>query len=130
MPKLDASSVPTTEIAVLESAFHQLPDGALRTTLENLSVALRGGQDTFVVSEKEDLTPSEAAKLLGVSRTHLYKILDSGALAHHIVGARDRRIAAADLIAYRARMLAMQKRHAEDLAHADDLDDLALDEFD
>ncbi len=130
MPKLDASSVPATEIAVLETALHQLPDGALRTTLENLSLALRGGRDTFVVSEKEDLTPSEAAKLLGVSRTHLYKILDSGALAHHIVGARDRRIAAPDLIAYRAQMLAMQKRHAEDLAHADDLDDLALDEFD
>ncbi|GAA3640622.1 hypothetical protein GCM10022200_25390 [Microbacterium awajiense] len=130
MPKLDASSVPTTEITVLEDAFLQLPDGALRTTLESLSLALRGGQDTFVVSEKEDLTPSEAAKLLGVSRTHLYKILDSGALAHHIVGARDRRIAAPDLFAYRARMLAMQKSHAEAAASTDDLDDLALDEFD
>lgn len=130
MPKLDASSVPTTEIAVLETAFLQLPDGALRTTLESLSLALRGGQDTFVVSEKEDLTPSEAAKLLGISRTHLYKILDSGALVHHVVGTRDRRIAAPDLIAYRARMLAMQKHHAEGLAHADDLDDLALDELD
>jgi excisionase family DNA binding protein len=130
MPKLDASSVPTTEITVLEDAFLQLPDGALRTTLENLSLALRGGQDTFVVSEKEDLTPSEAAKLLGVSRTHLYKILDSGALPYHVVGARDRRIAAPDLFAYRARMLAMQKRHAEAAARTDDLDDLALDEFD
>ena len=130
MPKLDASSVPTTEITVLEDAFLQLPNGALRTTLENLSLALRGGQDTFVVSEKEDLTPSEAAKLLGVSRTHLYKILDSGALPYHVVGARDRRIPARDLFAYRARMLAMQKRHAEAAARTDDLDDLALDEFD
>ncbi|WP_235812785.1 helix-turn-helix domain-containing protein [Pseudoclavibacter helvolus] len=121
--------MPTNEITVLEDAFLQLPEGTLRTTLENLSLALRGGQGTFVVSEKEDLTPSEAAKLLGVSRTHLYKILDSGALAHHIVGARDRRIAALDLFAYRARMLAMQKRNAEVAASTDDLDDLALDEF-
>lgn len=129
MPKLDASSVPTTEIIVLEDAFHQLPDGALRTTLENLSLALRGGQDTFVVSEKEDLTPAEAAKLLGVSRTHLYKILDSGALPYYVVGSRDRRIAAPDVMAYRARMLEMRKSHAEAAAHMDELDDLALDEF-
>ena len=130
MSKLTASSVPTTEIAVLEDAFDRLPEGPLRNTLEQLSHALRGGQDTFVVTEKEDLTPSEAAKLLGISRTHLYKILDSGALAHHVVGARDRRIAAPDLMSYRAQMLAMRKRHAEAAAHADDLDDLALDEFD
>ncbi|WP_091227904.1 helix-turn-helix domain-containing protein [Microbacterium sp. 3J1] len=129
MPKLDASSVPTTEITVLEDAFHQLPDGPLRTTLENLSLALRGGQDTFVVSEKEDLTPAEAAKLLGVSRTHLYKILDSGALAYYIVGSRDRRMAAPDVMAYRARMMEMRKSHAEATAHMDELDDLALDEF-
>jgi len=130
MPKLDASNVPTTEITILEESFDLLPEGPLRSALETLSHALRGGQDTFVVTEKEDFTPSEAAKVLGVSRTHLYKILDSGALAHHVVGARDRRIAATELMAYRARMLAMQKRHAEAAAHADDLDDLALDEFD
>lgn len=129
MPKLDASSVPATEITVLEDAFQQLPHGALRTTLENLSLALRGGQDTFVVSEKEDLTPAEAAKMLGVSRTHLYKVLDSGALAYYVVGSRDRRIAATDVMAYRARMLEMRKSHAEAAAHMDELDDLALDEF-
>lgn len=130
MPKLDASSVPTTEIAVLEDAFDRLPEGTLRSTLQALAHALRGGQDTFVFTEKEDFTPSEAAKVLGVSRTHLYKILDSGVLTHHVVGSRDRRISATDLVAYRARMLDMQKRHAEAAAHADDLDDLVLDEFD
>ncbi|MDF2047091.1 MULTISPECIES: helix-turn-helix domain-containing protein [Microbacterium] len=130
MPRLDASRVPTTEIDILEESYDRLPDGPLRATLETLSHALRGGQDTFVMTEKDDFTPSEAAKLLGVSRTHLYKILDSGALAHHVVGARDRRIAATDLVAYRARMLATQKRMAEAAAHTDDLDDLVLDEFD
>ena len=130
MPRLDASSVPSTELDILEASFDRLPEGPLRATLETLSHALRGGEDTFVVSEKTTFTPSEAAKLLGVSRTHLYKILDSGALIHHVVGSRDRRISASDLIAYRARMLETQKRMAEVAAHADDLDDLVLDEFD
>ena len=30
--------------------------------------------------------------MLGISRTHLYKILDAGLLPFHIVGERDRRI--------------------------------------
>lgn len=130
MPKLDASSVPTTDIDILEASFESFPEGALRTTLETLSHALRGGQDTFVVTEDGTFTPSEAAKVLGMSRTHLYKILDSGALPHHVVGARDRRIAATDLVAYRARMHEAQKRMAEAAARTDDLDDLVLDEFD
>lgn len=130
MPRLDASRVPTTEIDILEETYDRLPDGPLRSTLETLSHALRGGQDAFVLTEKGTFTPSEAAKVLGVSRTHLYKILDSGALAHHVVGARDRRIAATDLVAYRARMLEVQKRMAEAAAHTEDLDDLVLDEFD
>ena len=54
--------------------FAQLPARTLRATLENLSKDL----DAFVVSEREDLTPAEAAKMLGMSRTHLHKILDSG----------------------------------------------------
>lgn len=130
MPRLDASSVPTTEIAILEETYDRLPEGALRTSLETLSHALRGGQTSFLVTEDGTFTPSEAAKVLGVSRTHLYKILDSGALPHHVVGARDRRIAATDLVAYRARMHELQKRMAEAAARTDDLDDLVLDEFD
>ncbi|WP_454130821.1 helix-turn-helix domain-containing protein [Microbacterium lacticum] len=130
MPKLDASSVPTTEIDIFEASFEKLPEGALRSTLETLTHALRGGQDAFVVTEDGTFTPSEAAKVLGMSRTHLYKILDSGALPHHVVGARDRRIAATDLVEYRARMHEAQKRMAEAAARTDDLDDLVLDEFD
>lgn len=130
MPKLDASRVPATEIEILEQTSERLPEGALRTALETLSHALRGGEDMFVISEKATLTPSEAAGLLGVSRAHLYKILDSGALAHHIVGSRDRRISSTDLVEYRARMFAAQKRAAENGAHTDEINDLTLDEFD
>lgn len=130
MPKLDASSVPATEIEILEQTRDKLPVGILRSALDSLSHALRGGQDMFVITSNESFTPSEAAALLGVSRTHLYKILDSGALPHHIVGSRDRRIVASDLLAYRARMFEEQKRLAESRAHADEIDHLALDEFD
>lgn len=129
MPKLHASIVPAHQLDVLDEARDRLPAGELRTTLEALSRALRGGEDALVMTDNETFTPSEAAKQLGVSRAHLYKILDSGALAFHVVGNRDRRIAAADLDAYRERMFAAQKRVAEDAARADDVDDLALNEF-
>ena len=45
------------------------------------------------------LTPNQVAERLGMSRSHLYKLLDRGELMSHRVG-RDRRIRLADLIAF------------------------------
>lgn len=58
------------------------------------------------IAEDRTYTPAEAAKRIGMSRTHLYKLLDRGALPSHRVGSH-RKIFASDLKAFE------EKRHAD-----------------
>ena len=66
-----------------------------------LRVASLSGSGTGIPSTAEDrtYTPAEAAKRIGMSRTHLYKLLDRGALPSHRVGSH-RKIFASDLNAF------------------------------
>ena len=67
-----------------------------------LRVASLSGSGNGILSIAEDrtYTPAEAAKRIGMSRTHLYKLLDRGALPSHRVGSH-RKIFASDLKALR-----------------------------
>jgi excisionase family DNA binding protein len=69
----------------------------LRDVLLAISRYVREGAEFAVIDGSVDLTSSEAAKLLRMSRTHLYKLLDRGEIMSHRVG-RDRRIRMRDLI--------------------------------
>lgn len=129
MAKINVFDVPTSQIQTLESARDALPEGKLRDALEVMSEDLRRGERVVILGEAATLTPAEAAGLLGLSRTHLYKILDSGSLPHHVVGQRDRRIIVSDLLVYRDRMFDAQRRTAKVMSGGTTSDDLALDEM-
>jgi excisionase family DNA binding protein len=70
----------------------------LREILQALASSLRNGEDVVAFDPDETITPSQAAKRLQMSRTHLYKLLDDGTIPSHRVG-RDRRIQLRDLVA-------------------------------
>ena len=76
-----------------------LPDAAFGVLLEALSQMARGNVVAVTPIEAE-LTTQQAAELLGVSRPHLVKLLESGAIAHRKVGAH-RRVSVQDLALYR-----------------------------
>ena len=77
----------------------ELPTFVLRLLGEILS-ELALGNAVRVVPIHAELTTQEGADMLNVSRPHLVKLLDQGALPHTKTG-RHRRIKFADLMAYK-----------------------------
>lgn len=117
MKTISTTPVPDTQIDQLESVAETLPD-ELRHLLSSLAANLRDGADIVAIDDDETFTPQHAAKHLGMSRTHLYKLLDKGVIPSHRVG-RDRRIAGKDLFAFTVRRDAERRELAERFAHQD-----------
>ena len=99
MKTLEPSTVPADELGQLDKVVENLPaDSSLRGTLAEVAGAVHSGQ-AVIVNGDPMLTPAQAAKLLNMSRTHLYKILDANELRWKQIG-RDRRIMMSDLVEF------------------------------
>ena len=75
-----------------------------------------------------DYTPAQVAQRLRVSRTHLYKLLDSGQIPSHRVG-RDRRVSGRDIAAFERRRQEERRALAERFARAETIRRGAVDEL-
>lgn len=80
---------------------------------------LKDGYSVTILQPNASLTTVEAAKLLGVSRTHLVGLLEKKEIPYHKVGSH-RRVLARDVLAYKAK---------RDIGRRKTLDDLALAEY-
>lgn len=117
---LDPSATGIDRLAAERSAaaLHGLPDGAtvtvstpdgFRATLPQAVVDMVAtllheasmGHVVALVSAAPEVTTTQAASLLGVSRPHVAKLVDSGRLPARMAGSH-RRIRLADLIRYKA----------------------------
>ncbi len=128
MVEVDARSVPTEQLQALKHFTEGLGPSGLRELLDALTASVEGGFDVSLLERDADLTPNQVATQLRMSRTFLYKLLDSGALPSHRVG-RDRRIRAHDVIAFERGRQLDRTELAERFARVDQTRDAAIDEL-
>jgi excisionase family DNA binding protein len=115
---LETVNIPAAELDALEEFARTSAGPELRDVLLTLSRAARDGSQLSVIDANAVLSPNQAAERLGMSRTHLYKLLDGGEIVFHRVG-RDRRIRVSDLIAFEARRQRGRRELAERFASQD-----------
>ena len=95
--------------------------GELVVMLRAVVEQLRAGNGVSVASVHAELTTVEAAEMLGVSRPHLVKLLEQGAMPHRMVGSH-RRVRLVDVLAYRDRQDEQSRRALDELtAQAEEL---------
>lgn len=101
MNTLPARSVTASELDQLDDVLLRLSqtESPLGEMLLRATAALRSGATVAFAELDEVLSPADAATLLAMSRTHFYKLLDSGTVPSFRVG-RDRRVRLADVVAF------------------------------
>ena len=86
--------------------------------LVKLIADLCEGESVAIVQNDAQLTTVEAARMLGVSRQFLVKVLERGEIQYHMVGTH-RRLYARDLLAYKARRDSKRHQTLDDLTRAE-----------
>ncbi|MFC8531045.1 helix-turn-helix domain-containing protein [Nocardia sp. NPDC057227] len=116
--EVKAASVPDGQLDALHSFASTLAPSELRDALLEMSKGALTGMNVAVFDDTATCTPAEAAKRLGMSRTHLYKLLDRGAVPFHHVG-RDRRLYVKDVVIFAAERDRDRRELAERFARTD-----------
>lgn len=116
MHALETESIPAKQLDALDDFARSDAGPELRDLLLDLTRRVREGDEVIAVDADATLTPNQAAERLGMSRTHLYKLLDRGEILFHRVG-RDRRIRARDLLQFEMRHQRDRRELAERFAH-------------
>lgn len=117
MNTLEAQNVTPSELDGLQALTQSLPaEGALQPFLQKVADLIADGANLEVVRDDKQLTPAQAARILGVSRPHVYKLMDRGDLPFIRVGS-DRRTTVAEVREFARNQEEERKQAALRAAH-------------
>ena len=128
MQTLETAKIPAVQLDALEDFARSVAEPELRDLLLSLSRCVRDGDEVVLMNGDPTITPSQAAARLGMSRSHLYKLLDCGEILSHRVG-RDRRIRMRDLLEFETQHQRDRRELAERFAHQRKMTTAANDEI-
>jgi len=111
---LDQLSTDFPEIEIEETEEKiRIPISALKF-LARILKEISQGNPVSIVPIATEITTQAAAELLGCSRPHIVKLLESGRIPFNKVG-KHRRIKYEDLVAYKKEMKALQRKRIQEL---------------
>ena len=108
---------PEIEIEETEEKI-RIPISALKF-LARILKEISQGNPISIVPIATEITTQAAAELLGCSRPHIVKLLESGRIPFNKVG-KHRRIRYEDLVAYKKEMKAIQRQRIQELMELDE----------
>lgn len=111
------SENPEIEIEETEERI-KIPLSALKL-LGDILEAMSKGKPFSLVPFATEVTTQKAAEMLGCSRPHFVKLLEDGEIAFTKVG-KHRRVKFEDVMEYKKKMKAIQKKHIIDIMKSDE----------
>jgi excisionase family DNA binding protein len=96
----------------------KIPLSALKL-LGDILEAMSKGKPFSLVPIATEVTTQKAAEILGCSRPHFVKLLESGEIAFTKIG-KHRRVKFEDVLKYKTKMKAAQKKHLIDMMQSDE----------
>ncbi|WP_306215100.1 excisionase family DNA-binding protein [Actinoplanes sp. RD1] len=127
MRAIDTSRVSAEQFDQLERAAAEISPEML-DVIHALIESIRAGAEITVFEPAATLTPKEVADRLGMSRAHLYKLLDRGEIAFDRVG-RDRRVPFTEVVEFEQRRQRDRRELAERFAQQQQGRAAAIDEL-
>jgi excisionase family DNA binding protein len=102
--------LPTARLALTDGQEFDIPEELVTLLVTALRIAAEGDSINLSVLH-EEMTTSEASRLLGVSRPTVVKLLDDGLIAFRMVGSH-RRVLRKSAIAYSEEVLKRRRHQA------------------
>lgn len=119
MHVIESAQLAPEDVSAVSAALNEVQDSPLAAQLQAIVSQLGNGTSLTLLAKSEQLTPNRVADMLQMSRPMVLALIERGELSATIVGNRDRRIPASEVLDFIARRDRASRDVAASLANRD-----------